>query len=122
MKNLDPKRCQDTVWHSIGWKIVQCSRKGTITENDKKWCFQHAPSAIKKRQAESEAKYNAETERHAAPYKEAKRLRVINKDLLEALEAIVKGVENGFKGYPKEAALYEIRTVAEPAIKKARES
>ena len=70
-----------------GWTYTQCSRRGTITEEDKIWCWQHAPSSVKKRQAESAARYKADNDRRMAPYHELDRLRAVNAKLLKALES-----------------------------------
>jgi hypothetical protein len=70
-----------------GWHSYQCSRRGTITEESKLWCFQHAPSKIKVRQAKSDARFKADQDRRLAPSRELDRLRAVNAKLLEALEA-----------------------------------
>lgn len=59
----DPKRCFAVV--SKYWPPSQCSRKGVIEEDGHIWCRQHAPSAVKKRNAESEARWNARFEARA---------------------------------------------------------
>ena len=70
-----------------GWHFAQCSRRGTVTEEDKLWCFQHAPSTKRKRRVESDERYKADQDRRLAPYNEAVRLRAVNAKLLAALES-----------------------------------
>lgn len=87
-KTRDPKRCQESVPDRAGWGSAQCTRRWTVEDNGK-WCKQHSPAATRNRRKESEERFNAETRRRAAPYEEIKRLRVINKALLEALEQLI---------------------------------
>lgn len=37
----DPERCIETVWHEIGWMLLQCSRKRGYGK-DGLYCKQHA--------------------------------------------------------------------------------
>ncbi len=91
----EAERCvEPRIPDESGWHYSQCSRRGTITEEDKLWCFQHAPSAIRKRRAKSHARYEADMERHMAPSRERDRLRAINNQLLAALEEIAEGSAN----------------------------
>jgi hypothetical protein len=90
------KRCSEPKVSDVtGWHSYQCSRRGTITEDGKPWCFQHAPSAVHKRNAEVETRFKADQDRRMTPYYEAERLRAVNTKLLEALEyttAVLAGV------------------------------
>ena len=83
------ERCSEpSISDSTGWHVSQCLRRGTITEEGKPWCFQHAPSKTKARRAEAAVRYKADQDRRMAPYNEAQRLRAVNSKLLEALEGI----------------------------------
>lgn len=49
------KRCSADIHHSA-WNTTRCRRKGTIEEDGKLWCSQHAPSrAAERRRALDEA-------------------------------------------------------------------
>ncbi len=81
------KQCsRDDIPDSTGWHFYQCSRKATIEEDGKPWCWQHAPSSVKTRHKAAEVHYQAGVVRRMAPYNKIKRLETINTQLLEALE------------------------------------
>lgn len=40
------------------WPPTQCKRPGTVEEEGKLWCWQHAPSAAKRRYEETIARYD----------------------------------------------------------------
>ena len=84
------ERCSEPrVADYTGYHFGRCSRRGTMSEEGKLWCFQHAPSSIKARRAKSAAKWKADQDRRNAPYDEAKRLRAVNAKLLGALNALL---------------------------------
>ena len=76
-----------------GYHFGQCSRRGTMSEDGKPWCFQHAPSKVKARRAKSAAKWTADQARRNAPYDEAKRLRTVNTKLLSELAGLATDAE-----------------------------
>ncbi len=47
-------RVQSKGMNFLRWR--RCSRRAVVSEDGKCWCRQHAPSAIKKRREESEAR------------------------------------------------------------------
>lgn len=54
-------RCRASVHAGGGWGFHQCARKGVVEEHGYLWCKQHAPSAVTARNAEAQAKRDAET-------------------------------------------------------------
>ena len=91
------ERCPEQgIPDSTGWHYYQCSRRGTIDEDGKLWCFQHAPSAKRKRRGESDARYKADQDRRLAPARERERLRDVNAKLLAALEQATLFIEGVF--------------------------
>ena len=88
------ERCSEQgIPDRTGWHYYQCSRRGTIDEDGKLWCFQHAPSAKRKRRGESDARYKADQDRRLAPWRELDRLRTVNAKLLAALEKTLARLE-----------------------------
>lgn len=84
---MDTARCQERVTDSegFGMRTHQCYRRWTV-EDKGQWCKQHSPAAKTARNRASDTHYTEQRRRHMAPYDEAKRLRTVNKQLLEALE------------------------------------
>ena len=74
-------------------RFHQCSRQAVVTEEGQPWCRQHAPSLIKQRLEESLRRWRTEQEARLFPYHERDRLRIQNKELLEALEVVLIHIE-----------------------------
>ena len=90
----DSERCADNfVPNANGWDSHRCYRRGTLKENGKLWCKQHAPSSVEMRRKASGERYAAARAEKAAPYHERDRLRTINADLLAALKATIPWLE-----------------------------
>ena len=80
------ERCsKPRVADSSGWHFAQCSRRGTIMEDNKLWCFQHTPASVRKRKAESKERWEVDLEHRLAPGKEIERLRIMVIRLVETL-------------------------------------
>lgn len=105
-----PEQCAQIVfpWARAGVNRP-CHRRGTIFEQDKWWCFQHAPSAVKKHKDERAAKWAAERKddrkKHAKRQKEILAYehtyaKGINpeavQDMLDALDLIVQWAADGY--------------------------
>ena len=62
--------CSKEVWRGFGFGHNFCTRNGSVQEDGKWWCKQHAPSAEKARDDERNRKYETEVARrkkqHAA--------------------------------------------------------
>ena len=66
-------RCLEEVREAVRWPSwYQCQRNGTLLEEGKSWCWQHAPSAKAKRREAMSARWQAESERTMRPYRQAK--------------------------------------------------
>lgn len=64
---LDPKRCAESVYQPGRGRwghSSQCSRAGVVEEVGHRWCRQHAPSAVAKRDAARRAQWARETAGH----------------------------------------------------------
>jgi len=61
MKKTD-ERCSHQYFRDHGFTLSQCRRKGTIEEEGKFWCWQHAPSAAKQRYEDTITRYNEKLE------------------------------------------------------------
>ena len=126
MEGIMPKtiskkeRCSEQdIPDSTGWHYYQCSRRGTIDEDGKLWCFQHTPSAKRKRRGESDARYKADQDRRLAPLRKLDRLRTVNAQLLAALEGLkCWGCEYPLK-QPDYAGCYSCKS-ARDAIEEAK--
>lgn len=57
-KNKREKRCEGQVYSRMAY--CQCSRNGTIKEDNKWWCKSHAPSEVDKRLKERSRKWQKE--------------------------------------------------------------
>ena len=75
-----------------GWHSYRCSRRGTITEEGKPWCFQHAPSAKRERLAKSTARWEAAQDRHLAPARERDRFLGVLTRLVAWLDTRPAGI------------------------------
>lgn len=79
--------CSAKVYEPQSWMHShQCTRRGMIEEDGKRWCKQHSPSSTKARHEASAARFQADIDRRMAPHDEIERLRAINTPLLKALE------------------------------------
>lgn len=76
-------RCCEIVMDSTGWHSYQCSRKGTLKENGKLWCTQHAPSSVKKRRDAWQQKCDQESEQRDRTYRRDELRRKIADRVLE---------------------------------------
>ena len=72
-----------------------CTRWATTTEDGKPWCSTHAPTAVKARRDERDARYKAETDRIMEPYRKAADLASLNALLVEALELARQHLTHG---------------------------
>lgn len=96
-RTTDKHPCAGTVTEPGGWHDYSCTRSGTIEENGKWWCRQHAPSLIAEKRAAKEAAWAAETAVSASATKEGKMIRLLLADL---------GVETLGLDRPYGASLY----------------
>jgi hypothetical protein len=60
---IDPERCKAAV-HAMGWRWVQCSRKGRYGG----YCKQHNPDEIAKREQAKEAEYQRKRKARSRPF------------------------------------------------------
>ena len=87
------ERCSEqNVPDGTGWHSSRCSRRGTLTEDGKLWCFQHAPSAKRERLAKSTARWEADQVRRLAPERERARLLGVLTRLVAWLDTRPAGI------------------------------
>lgn len=116
---LDPKRCSETVADHTGFHWVQCSRKavvfarGLMPEQDKGYCKQHDPEAIKARRVAAEAKWRAKSDRELRPY-------VLSKHAAK-LAAALQGVLDAWKSTTDSPARQNARKALAEYLKDAAE-
>lgn len=104
-------RCAKLVSRGSAFSTGPCSRKGTVLEDDERWCKQHAPSAEKQREAEREAKYQtwrADTDRQNR-IEDAERA---------AVKAAVDLYEDQISRSELDDAIYELLNVREASSDK----
>ena len=63
------ERCSREIW-TTGLGGRACRHKGTLLENGKWWCKQHAPSTINKRNQEQKARWDASRAAQAQLWRE----------------------------------------------------
>ncbi len=131
------ERCAERVWD--GWHQHRCTRKGTVQEDGKGWCKQHAPALAKAKREERDRKWQEKWDRQDKERAEAKaadaevqRRADCYDDLLAALERIlgpsrealevIKALDRGegVTGYNAKDLANAITDV-ETAIAKAKE-
>lgn len=52
-------RCSASVYRDHGLRHDRCERRGVVEEGGKRWCRQHAPSAVAARNAKANEKFEA---------------------------------------------------------------
>lgn len=71
-------QCQARVHKPHSFRSQQCSRKAVV---DNRWCKQHSPEAVAKRDAERTARYREEMEN--SPFRRYTRLKAFCRELLQ---------------------------------------
>jgi len=94
--------CSERV-SSDAWGITDCSRKPTVVEDGKPWCYQHAPSAVEKRRAARDAKWAADAKRREAHWAE------------EAFAVRCAALVRAAGGTPEDVEAGRVRVTMEPA-------
>ena len=82
--NPNPYYCTEDVHDTFGAGFSQCGNK---PKKGSEFCGTHSPEAKARREAKSEAGYQAWKGKVLAPSREIEQLKTINDDLLAALEA-----------------------------------
>ena len=67
-KKQDPTRCCKEVSTRRGWHWYQCSRKGVVEREGKKYCKQHDPDRVKNQRKKSELKYRVKSLKNGLLY------------------------------------------------------
>ena len=112
-------KCAEQV-HDAGtsWpRYHRCSRNAILIEDGTPWCRQHAPSAKAKRDAETRARWEAESERARRPYEQVKAGAILAKYLrglrgLDVMPALPPEVKEALAMFPEQA---ESRESAPPS-------
>jgi hypothetical protein len=55
---MDSERCCQKILDNTGFHYIQCSRKGVVECDGKRYCRQHHPDAVKARRKKANDKYN----------------------------------------------------------------
>lgn len=82
-------RCDGRV-HS-GWRVHQCARNGVVEHDGKFYCKQHDPVAVRQRDADRSAAWDAQWAAKEAQRKEAARIAALQTDAVAALREIAAG-------------------------------
>lgn len=112
--------CAAIVHDTQSWRGRNCTRAGTVHENGKYWCKQHAPSAEKARRDKAQAEWEAQW----AKKSEQRKLEAAAPAMLACLEWIAH--ESGQHGDGATDSswaarfLLEVEQRAKEAIRRAR--
>jgi hypothetical protein len=82
-------RCDTHV--SSGFRSHQCARNGVVERDGKFYCKQHDPVAVRQRDADRSAAWDAQWAAKEAQRKEAARIAALQIDAVAALREIAAG-------------------------------
>lgn len=86
---IDPKeRCVAHICRG-SYNAERCVRRGSVSENGKLWCKQHAPSLVKAKQEERDAKWRAKWDAKRKEDNRCDKLRELREKIAD--EALAMG-------------------------------